>query len=391
VHSVLSVHNFYQRPGGEDQVYLAEAALLERKGHAVLRYEEDNSRISVHNASTTAINAFWNNRSVRSLSNLVRSQKPDIAHFHNTFPLITPSAYYGIQRLGIPVVQTLHNYRLLCPGATFHRSGAVCEECTGSRLFLPALIHGCYRGSRPATAAVAAMLTIHRGVGTWRRMVDIYIALSEFARCKFIEGGLPADRIVVKPNFVAPDPGAGEGSGDYSLFVGRVSAEKGIKVLAEAWRALPDIPLVVVGDGPMSDIQWPPGVTFLGQQPRQRVLELMRSARALIFPSVWYECAPMTILEAFSCALPVIASHLGSAAELVKDYRTGLVFRPGDAADLAAKVRWAFNHSERLQEMRCAARREFEEKYTAERNYKMLIEIYEIAIGKARRNHPTAS
>ena len=273
---------------------------------------------------------------------LVRVKEPDVVHFHNTFPLISPAAYYAVQREGVPVVQTLHNFRLLCPGATLFRDGAVCEECIEQRSFRPAMAHKCYRGSRPATATVAAMLTVHQVVRTWQRKVDLYIAVSEFARRKFVAGGVPASRIVVKPNFVWPDPGVGAGSGGYALFVGRLSAEKGISVLAEAWRELGEIPLVVAGDGPLAGTEWPEGVSWVGRQTREKVLELMRDARVLIVPSECYENGPLTVLEAFACGLPVIASDLGSMAEAVDHERTGWLFQPGDAADLARKVRWAF-------------------------------------------------
>jgi glycosyltransferase involved in cell wall biosynthesis len=387
----LLVHNYYQQPGGEDQVFAVETALLEAKGHDVLRYEENNSRITGRNAAATAVDAIWSSHSARSLRELVRRSRPDVAHFHNTFPLISPAAYYAVQSEGVPVVQTLHNFRLLCPGATLFRDGAACEECIEKQSLRPAMAHACYRGSKSATSAVAAMLVVHRAAGTWQRKVDTYIALSEFARRKFIAGGLPANRIVVKPNFVSPDPRMGTGRGGYALFAGRLSPEKGISVLAEAWRELADIPLVVAGDGPLARTEWSKGTSWIGRQPREKIISLMQEARVLIFPSVCYETGPLTILEAFACGLPVIASNLGSMAERVEHERTGLLFNPGDAADLARKVRWAFEHPERMQEMRVAARREFEEKYTAERNYEMLMAIYKTAIQTFRRERRAAS
>jgi glycosyltransferase involved in cell wall biosynthesis len=400
--TLLLVHNRYQIGGGEDQVFAAEAALLESRRHRVTRFEEDNSRIANRNSVLTAIDAVWSAKSARSLMELVRRHKPNVAHFHNTFPLISPAAHYAVQREGVPVVQTLHNYRLLCPNATFFRDGAVCEECLERQSLLPAIAHGCYRGSRRATTAVATMLSVHRAAGTWQREVDLYIALSEFARRKFIEGGLPASRIVVKRNFVAPDPGVGAGTGGYALFVGRLSAEKGISVLASAWGELADIPLVVVGDGPLA-VQFaassadrlkpvpPLAATLLGHQPREKVLALMRDARVLIFPSVCYEGSPMAIAEAFACGLPVIASNLGSMAEAVDHQRTGLLFQAGNAADLAAKVRWMFEHPEAMAAMRAAARGEYEEKYTADRNYEELMAIYETAIANKKRARLAAS
>jgi glycosyltransferase involved in cell wall biosynthesis len=388
--TILVAHNRYRRSGGEDLVFASEGLLLEQAGHRVIRREDDNSRIEAWGVKA-AVEAVWSSKSARAFTDLIQLHNPDVAHFHNTFPLISPAAYYAAQKEGTAVVQTLHNFRLLCPGATLFREGRPCEECIQKKSLRPAIAHACYRGSRPATAAVATMLTVHRAVGTWRRKVDLYIALSEFARRKFIEGGLPASRIVVKPNFVSPDPGIGTGSGKYALFVGRLSAEKGIAVLASAWNELSHIPLLIAGDGPLAGMKWPWGATWIGRQPRERILALMREARVLIFPSECYEGAPMTILEAFACGLPVIASNLGSMAEMVTDQRTGLLFTPGDAADLARKVRWAFEHREAMQNMRVAARHEFEGKYTAEINYKMLIGIYEDAIERARKRHNAQS
>lgn len=387
--SILSAHNYYQQPGGEDQCFAYESTLLEAHGHTVARYSEHNRRIGKSRLSVAG-GTVWSMPSFRRLGALARSRPFDLAHFHNTFPLISPSGYYAVRSAGLPVVQTLHNYRLLCPGATFTREGSICEDCINRSSLLPAVVHGCYRNSRTATAAVAAMLLTHRVAGTWQRVVDAYIAVSEFGRRKFIEGGLPPDRIFTKPSFLPFDPGVGDGRGNYALFVGRLAEEKGVRVLAQAWGALTGMRLFVAGDGPLQGTPWPAGVTALGAQTQEQVVALMRNASVLIFPSVWYECAPMVIVEALACGLPVIASDLGSIPEFVLDRRNGLLFRPGDAEDLAAKVRWAFGHPQELAAMRVAARREFEEKYTAERNYKMLMEIYERAIENSRRRRAVA-
>lgn len=383
--SVLAVHNHYQQPGGEDQVFADETALLERQGHHVVRYEEDNSRIG-NGGISAAANTVWNAGSFRRLRNVMRSSRFDAAHFHNTFPLVSPAGYYAARRSGVAVVQTLHNFRLICPGATLLRNGAVCEECVHGGSFAPAIVHSCYRQSRPATAAVAAMLSMHRAAGTWNRMVDLYIALSDFARGRLIAGGLPGERIVVKPNFVSPDPGAGDGRGGYALYVGRLSEEKGVRVLAQAWHLLDGVPLLIAGDGPLNNLKWPKNVQYLGRERRERIFTLMQNASVLVFPSTWYECAPMTILEAFACGLPVIGSNLGSTAELVDHRRTGLLFAPGDAENLAQQVRWAFSHPDEMQAMRTAARQEYLSKYTAERSHKALLDIYEMAIENSRRS-----
>ena len=386
---VLLAHNQYQQPGGEDQVFAAEAALLEARGHQVIRYSVHNEQVLDMNRLDLAKATVWNSSSYRNMRELVRRERPQVAHFHNTLPLISPSAYYAAEVEGVPVVQTLHNYRLICPGGLLFRNGRVCEDCLGKTVPWPAGVHACYRQSRVATGAVSAMLVAHRAVRTWTERVGVYIALTDFARAKFVEGGLPAEKVVVKPNFIDPDPGLGEGRGDYVLFVGRLSQEKGINTLLEAWRHLGEkVHLKLVGDGPLAPkvaeaARRLKKVEWLGRQPQERVLALMRDARALLFPSVCYENAPMVIAEAYAVGLPVIASDLGSMSSLVSHGHTGLHFRPGDPKDLSDKVEWALQHPAELERMRGGARAEFEAKYTAEENYRMLMEIYELVVNKA--------
>ncbi|HET8926147.1 MAG TPA: glycosyltransferase [Candidatus Acidoferrum sp.] len=389
---VLCVHNRYQQRGGEDAVVEAEVRLMEAHGHTVVRYERHNDELRERGALGAigaGIETVWASRSLREVKALIAKEKPDVAHFHNTFPLVSPAAYYACAEAGVPVVQTLHNYRLPCPSATFLRDGKVCEACLGRSVAWPGVVHGCYRGSRPATAAVASMLTTHHAMRTWQRKVNVYIALSEFARRKFIEGGLPAERIVVKPNFLGGEFGPKRQRGEYALFVGRLSEEKGPQVLLSAWRGMQaKIPLRIAGDGPLleklsreveTSSLAPTELT--GRRTPGEVRALMLGARFLVFPSIWYEGFPMTIAEAFACGLPVIASRRGSMTEIVQDGVTGLHFEAGNAADLAAKAEWAWNHLEELARMGRAARAVFKEKYGAGENYKQLIQIYEKALG----------
>jgi glycosyltransferase involved in cell wall biosynthesis len=383
---VLLLHNHYQQPGGEDQVFAAEGNLLEARGHRVLRYISHNDRVTEMSRPALAKVTVWNRVVYREIRALIRRDRPQVAHFHNTFPLISPAAYYAARAEGVPVVQTLHNYRLLCSNALFFRKGGVCEDCLGKAIPWPGVAHSCYRASRSSSGAVVAMLTTHRTLGTWKGAVDTYITLTEFARQKFIQGGLPAEKIVVKPNFFHPDPRAGEGSGGYVLFVGRLSQEKGVDTLLAAWTRLRrKVPLKIVGDGPLapkvaeaakrlSNVEW------LGRQPKDRVIALMKDAVALVFPSVWYEGFPMVIAEAYAVGLPVIASDLGSMSSLIDHGRTGLCFHPGDPDDLAAQVEWISMRPEELKRMRNEARVEFENEYTAERNYELLMEIYRTVV-----------
>ena len=383
---VALVHNYYQQAGGEDQVFAAEARLLEKCGHHVYRHTVHNDEVSQYNKAALVKATFWNSASYEQLRTVLRRERAQVVHIHNTLPLISPAAYYAAKAEGVAVVQTLHNYRLLCPASTFLRDGHVCEDCLGKATPWPGVVHACYRDSRAASGVLASMLTYHRARRTWDTVVDVYIALTEFAREKFIEGGLPEAKIVVKPNFLDATltaPGAG---GNYALFVGRLSEEKGLSVLLAAWHKLgARIPLKIAGDGPLAQevekaANEIPGVEWLGRQPSERVLGLMQNAYVLISPSICYEGFPMTLVEAFAAGLPVVASELGGMASLVEHERTGLHFQPGDPEALAAQVEWALDHPAELERMRGAARAEFETNYTAEANYPQLMRIYEQAL-----------
>lgn len=396
---ILLIHNAYQQRGGEDAVVAAEARLLEERGHEVVFYRRHNDELRKRGPFATVsagIDSIWAQDSYHTLKKLLFVEEPDVAHFHNTVPLISPAAYYACAEAGVPVVQTLHNYRLLCPGGQFLRDGQVCESCMGRLVLWPGIVHACYRGSRAATTAVSTMLMVHRVMGTWQKKVDVYVALSEFAKNKFILGGLPAGRIVVKPNSVFLDFEERTATTEYALFVGRHSEEKGLRVLIEAWRRCGvRIPLRIVGDGPLrrqieqeAERHRMADISFLGQLPPGETQKQMRGARFLLFPSIWYEGFPLTVAEAFACGIPVVCSRLGSLEEIVQDGRTGLHFSAGDSKDLAAKVEWAWTHPTEMEEMGRAARREYENKYTPERNYEALLQIYERAASSVKRAAP---
>ncbi len=389
--TVLLVHNHYRQSGGEDEVFAAEAGLLQAHGNRVIRFTVHNDRAAALDLWALPVTAIWNGRVYRELRELCRKERPRVAHFHNTFPLISPAAWYAARAESVPIVQTLHNYRLVCPNAQCFRHGHVCGECVGRSVPWPAVVHGCYHRNRAATGAVAAMLTAHRLLGTWTHTPQIYIALTDFARDTFIRGGLPPQKLVVKPNFVHPDPGPRDGPGEFALFVGRLSEEKGVKVLLAAWETLRGtVPLKIVGDGPLSSsVADAAGrglnVTWLGKQSKSQVVALMKQARMLLVPSVCYENLPLVIVEAYAAGCPVLASNLGSLSALIDHGRTGLHVRPNDAADLAAASEWAWGNPGEMAAMGREARREFEQKYTAERNHDMLLEIYRLAEERARQ------
>lgn len=385
---ILLAHNYYQQKGGEGHSFAAEVELLQAHGHEVTRYELHNDAIKEMSAREVAQATLWNRDAYDELRALIRETRPEVAHFNNTFPLISPAAYYAAQAEGVPVVQTLRNYRLFCLNASFHRDGHVCEDCFGKAVPWPGVLHACYRDSRAESGGVAAHLMLHRLLRTWHRKVDGFIACSRFAQQKFVAGGLPEERVFYKPNFLGTDPPLGTGAGGYALFVGRLAREKGLGTLVRAWERLEGrIPLKIVGDGPLSSLaaeaaRAQASVEWLGRQPPEEVYRLMGDARVLVFPSELYETFGRVAMEAFAVGTPVIVSDIGAIAELVEHGRTGRLFRPGDADDLARQVRWALDHPEAWAAMRPAARAEFEAKYTAERNHGMALAIYESVIEK---------
>jgi glycosyltransferase involved in cell wall biosynthesis len=399
---IISVHNRYVQPGGEDQVFESEARLLKESGHQVTQVQEQTTYPDgIVKKLGVAVDCIWSRRWHREFRNLLQKSRPDVVHIHNFFPLISPSVYYACRREGVPVVQTLHNYRLLCSAAEFYRDGKVCEECLHHGL-RRGVRYGCYQGSKLGTAALSLMVGVHRSLRTWTDLVNCYVALTEFARNKMIEGGLPADRIRVKPNFVLPDPGSREassretnskqGSGDYALFVGRLVKAKGVLSMISAWEQMANIPLAIAGDGPCREQLEAalkngkvPSVTYRGRLSRPDTLATMKKARFLIFPSEWYEGFPVTMAESFACGVPVICSRLGSMQEIVTDGLTGLHFEAGNTEDLAKKVRWAWEHPEEMDAMGRHARQEFEAKYTAARNLEMLEEIYAFAMASRKK------
>ena len=386
---ILLCHNYYQQPGGEDEVFHDESQLLESYGHEVVRYTQSNASIARLRWWEPAVKTIWNRRAYRELRDLIRRERPQVMHCTNIFPLISPAAYYAARREGVAVVQSLHNYRLLCVNGQLRRNDHICEDCLGKRVLWPAIVHGCYRENRAASAVVATMLGIHSAAGTWVKSIHYYVALTEFSRRKYIEGGLPEDRIAVKPNFVQPDPRPGDGVGGYAVFVGRLSTEKGLDTLLRAWSLIPKpISLKIIGDGPLAPkvaqaaaadqrIEW------LGRRPLPEALAIVGKAACLVMPSVWYETFGRTVIEAFAKGTPVLATRVGAMSELLEGGHAGEQFELGQAEDLASKVQVMLADPARLKRMRLAARSIYERKFTAKCNYPLLMGIYE----RARENH----
>lgn len=381
---VVVVHNRYRQRGGEDAVAEAEIAMLRAHGHAVRVYERDSRELESMGALDTAAQALWSRRTAQEIDALCERFGADLVHAHNTFPLVSPSLYWAAFRAGVPVVQTLHNYRLFCVQGMFRREERVCEDCLGHVPWRGAA-HGCYHGSVAQSAAVAAVVTLHRALGTFRDRVTRYIALTEFCRRKFVQGGLPPERIAVKPNFVDVPAPPVDAPRRGALFVGRLSAEKGVEVLLAALGLAPRVEVDVVGSGPAEGAFAAAARARLhGWLAQGAVLEQMQAAACLVLPSVWFECFPRTLVEAYACGLPVIASRVGALAELVEHGRTGLLFEPGSAGELAQALEWARAHPGEMRRMGAEARALYERRFAPPRNYEELMTIYDDAIGDFR-------
>lgn len=360
---ILLVHNRYRQRGGEDLVFEREAQLLRDAGHEVQAYERHNDEIDGIGAASLAAQTIWSKRTVAEVGALAARFRPDVAHVHNTFPLISPSVYSALKRAGVPIVQTLHNYRLACLNAMLLRRGSPCEDCVG-RLPWRGVLRRCYRDSAAQSAVLAATLAVHRERTIYRH-VDRFIALTEFARGVFVRAGVPAAKIVVKPNFV-PDRGKPpEGPREGVLYVGRLSEEKGIAVLAQAARLAPQVQIDVIGDGPCAGLlEGIPNVRMHGRRSSEEVRRAMTAARFLVVPSIWYEGFPMTIVEAYEAGLPVIASGIGSLAEIVEDGGTGFHVRPGDAEALARSIAENAVSSDTIRTYGLRARMQYEFLYS---------------------------
>jgi glycosyltransferase involved in cell wall biosynthesis len=378
---ILVAHNFYQQAGGEDAVVNAEVEMLRARGHDVEIYGRTNEDIYEMPHIKVAGQTYWSRHTSKDIANLVVTFKPDVIHVHNTFPLISPSIYWAAGKANVAVVQTLHNFRLLCPQAMFLRNGKVCEDCLGN---IPwrGIIHGCYRGSKSQTAVLASMTTTHNLIGTWHKKVARYIALNEFCRQKFIAGGLPANLIAVKPNFVDA-PAINNSIRNGFLFVGRLSQEKGISTLVAAAKLLKNAPISVAGIGEQSTLlENIEGLENLGKLSSEAIFNKMGQSCALVMPSIWYENFPRTLVESFACGLPVIASRIGALAELVEDGVTGLLFEAGNPIDLAHKMQWALQNPDKMRQMGQNSLALYQAKYTPNQNYVQLVNIYKEAINE---------
>jgi len=387
---ILIIHNRYKFESGEEAVVLAESELLRRNGHQVLSFELSNSlldKLNIFQKISLPARCVWSASAYEKVRQIIKKEKPDIAHIHNTFFLISPSIYYACRKEGVPVVQTLHNYRFICPLATLYRDGAICRECLDKGLIM-SLRHKCGKKSLMWTATMCSTLKFHHLKGTFKSLIDTYIALSNFSRKRFIEAGYDPEKIKIKPNFINFDPGVASKRGNFALYVGRCSPEKGVDTLMEAWKKIDYLPLKIIGSGDQFNeyrdyaLRRNLNIEFLGQKANSEVINYIKDSLFVIIPSKCNENFPRTIVEAFACGVPLLVSKRGALTEIVEDNKTGLLFEPEDIPDLLNKIRFLYENMDLAKAMGQNARKEFEAKYTAEENYKILMNIYEETLSR---------
>jgi len=394
---ILLAHNYYgsSAPSGENQVFEAERDLLRAHGHEVrefTRHSDEIRRQGAYGAVRGALATPWNPFAALALRRAVEAFRPDVVHVHNTFPLLSPGIFHGIGRRAARVL-TLHNYRPFCPAAIPLRAGRVCTDCLDRRSVWSALRHGCYRGSRLATLPLAANVALHRRLGTWNQQVEAFITLSEFQRERLVAAGLPVERVHVKPNFYPgrPEPVPWAEREATVVFVGRLTAEKGVTTLLRAWRAWGAAApvLELVGEGALrGELEaqaagGPAGrIRFLGQVSAAEAVRRIARARLLVLPSECYEGFPMVIREAFAHGTPCAVSALGPLPSIVETGVSGLVFAPGDAADLHRRVAAAWVAPGLLPRWGEGARQAFESHYTEAANHERLLAIYAAALAQ---------
>jgi glycosyltransferase involved in cell wall biosynthesis len=385
---VLQVHNHYAPGwGGEDTVVELEAQLLRDHGHEVDEFTDSTAGLKTDPLLRQLLAApsfLWSRHAYQDLAQKIAKFQPDVLHVHNTFPKLSPAVFWAGHRAGLPVVQTLHNFRLVCSNTHLFRDHRPCEKCIGEVPW-PALRHRCYQNSFARTAVVGAIGALHTTLGTYHRAVDAHIALNDFSRQIFVRGGLPADKLFVKPNFV-PHSDLGSRHREMKLvFAGVISRSKGVELLLEAWRmaAIERFDLVLIGDGPdrerlQHQYAEEPRVTWLGRRRRSEVLEHIAASRALVFPSLAAEHCPMVVLEAFSVATPVITANHPSLQAMVWPGREGLMFEAGNVKALAAVLREAaFADTDIWSGWSSAARRTQRERFSEDVNYGQLMSIYQ--------------
>lgn len=387
-YNVLMAHNYYQVPGGEDTVFHNEVNMLEKNGHKVTKYTRHNDEIKngLLSKLKLGIDTIFSFKTYKEVKKLIDENDIDVVHVHNTLPLISPSIYYAARAKKVPVVQTIHNFRLLCPGATFTRNGEICEDCISKGLG-QSIKHRCYRGSLAQTFIMYAMLKFHMSIGTYDKIN--YITLTEFNKKKLLSLVKGESKIYVKPNFVEKREQNERTLEDYFVYIGRLDEIKGINFLVEAWKEIDEnIELYVIGTGPEEERVRTyieknnlKNVKLLGFMQREEAFEVIEKSRAIVIPSKWYEGFPMTIAESFSLGVPVIGSRLGNIESIIENEKNGLLFENSNKEELKNVIECIFYNKELNKMLGDNAYQIFINYYTDKINLKKLEEVYNDLVG----------
>lgn len=388
---ILTCHNFYQQTGGEDLSYRDEVNLLREFGHDVVEYTRHNSEISNRSRWQVFREALGNRKSFDDVSRMIRSFRPDIVHCTNTLPLISTSVYDAAQEQDVPVVQALRNFRMFCAESSCMRGKQACHACLGKKFAWRAIWHRCYRNSVGSSATIALLQSSARRQNFFEGKVSAFYTLSNFARQRLIQHGVPGDRLHVKPNFIFNPPPPGSGRGKYVIYAGRLAEVKGLRVLLSAWQGL-NIPLKIVGTGPLEDFvrsqaRQNANIEWLGERPLNEVYQLIGNARFLVFPSVGSETFGRTMMEAFALGTPIIAARKNAVTEIVDEFNNGFTYDPLNAAELRQVVSQLYEPELQYDRLRTQARQSFDEHYTAGKNHQVLMDIYQ----DAQRTHEESS
>jgi glycosyltransferase involved in cell wall biosynthesis len=402
---IALIHNYYLQRGGEDHAFEDEQLLLRNHGHDVLTIQFHNRDVEKWSAAERLKRSIWNSASYNRVLQALTQHRTDIAHIHNTLAVASPSVFHAAKEAGAAVVYSVHNFRLLCLNGLFFRKGSVCEQCLDWHTSVPGIVHGCYRQSRMASAGIGAIKAGHAFMRTWQRMVDLYIAPTEFVRSKLIKGGFAPDDIAVRPHFVFDSHA--ERHTAYSkrrtdkplvVFIGRLSSEKGVATLLEAWKMVPNpgAELVIIGDGPLSGdvVQAAHSdgrIHATGRLPPEEVRHFLENAALVVVPSDCYETFGKVVIEAFAAGTPVVVSGHGGLASVVNDGKEGIHFRPGDACDLASQVSALLHDRKMGERLSEGARRRFEAQFTPERVYETTLELYGRALFSSHSHNGASS
>lgn len=380
---ILQIHNYYQQPGGEESVMNTEAVLLQKHGHTVLKYTCSNDAIRSSGLMSnikTGIDTIWSFKHYKGIKAFLLKERPDICHVHNSFPLISPSIFYGCKSVGVPVVLTVHNYRLMCANGLFLREEKPCEDCLKSNMF-NGVKHKCYRNSALATATVAASMELHHYFNTWNTKVDSIIALTPFQKEKLIEKGVEEHKIVVKANTVIKPDNTSSEKSDGLLFIGRLDHVKGADLLIDVAKRFPETIINVVGQGPLlEELTAEKNIFCFGQLSRSEVFEKISNCRAVILPTRFYEGMPMTIIESLACGKPIITTNHGAMPSMISPKQNGWLFEQGNQESLFSAVSAALNEQNNHEQIKINCIEAYQQNYSEEVSYKAIINIYESAI-----------